>query len=51
MFSSIVVHIGAESPNNNESYGSSRDSDKSIFERLQREFEAARASQTQGNFW
>ncbi|MCD9638234.1 hypothetical protein HAX54_022083, partial [Datura stramonium] len=47
VFSGIVIYIGAESPNNNENYGSSRDSDKSIFERLQREFEAARASQTQ----
>ncbi|KAK4338165.1 hypothetical protein RND71_042652 [Anisodus tanguticus] len=36
-----------ESPNNSDNYDSSRDSDKSIFERLQREFEAARASQTQ----
>jgi hypothetical protein len=27
-----------------------RDSDKMIFERLQKEFEAARASQTGGNF-
>lgn len=26
-----------------------RDSDKSVFERLQREFEAAHASQTQGS--
>ena len=27
-----------------------RDSDKMIFERLQKEFEAARAAQTQGSF-
>jgi hypothetical protein len=27
-----------------------RDSDKTIFERLQKEFEAARASQTEGDF-
>ena len=31
-------------------YRVNRDSDKMIFERLQKEFEAARASQTEGRF-
>ncbi|CAN4127749.1 unnamed protein product [Withania somnifera] len=47
VLSGIVICIGAESSITVKIYGSSRDSDKSIFERLQKEFEAARASQTQ----